>query len=789
MPGKISVTGFEEQAKLGVTAVCWFRTPHKAQPDLPVWKRENPREHHQAQNGGQLSIYLGGAMKNPQKETSQNQMQRMEQSITEFSSSAASLSTEADRARSIFGFGRRILVPPDEIHVVTGDGRHSWIVSSERRVYGQTADRPSRYWLNGLTQVIKLKTVSFTVPIRGNNDEGVEALDNSKVSFKLWAHAVAKLNPDKAETAAQRVGLETTGLIKTIMEVGKAELISAAATMGLQEIIAERQKLAEIAFPKVNQILAELGYDLALLTVTKLEGMAYHKLVEQAESRISKETSIATNLEQVAELDDDQARERHESEIRAETEKKLASERLEAEREVETATLNQQESLAIRRHEVDVQQIERDKKAAKTAHERDLAKVQLEQKIGEGEAEKEAQIARLKAERAAELRAIQQKKDAAIKLAEAQAEAERLAVEQAKEIERKAQRTEAEAKRLEREELAAAERAKEVALVEANQTGEALKVEADAEARSLQIKVDAETKAELMKAEAEASASEKRAHAAKIRAEATRAEAAAPGLADAEVEAARVEVAEKQVSVNRADGLAQAEVAQAQAEAEAGRLQKLKDVEIKAQRQLMALYEEAPVLVDLEKMRMEYDHKERLASMQMEAYLKAFEAVAPGIKVNIYGSGNQTSRIFTDLMSFSHGLRLLGEEVPVIGNLIDGSTHGNGSGFQINKLSQFMPYVQQVLGEVNPRMFSSLKVADLVERLEPVVAGREDLSTALSNIKEDASFRMVGDIPIKPLLGVLGFNFDETATADEAALAVDDLDVNEKEELITQILD
>jgi len=722
-------------------------------------------------------------MENPKKQPSLGQMQRVEQSISEFSSSAQSLSTEADRARSIFGFGRRILVPPDEIHVVTGDGRHSWMVSNERRVYGQTADRPSRYWLNGLTQVIKLKTVSFTVPIRGINDEGVEALDNSKVSFKLWAHAVAKLNPEKAETAAQRVGLETTGLIKTIMEVGKAELISAAATMSLQEIIAERQKLAEIAFPKVNQILSELGYDLALLTVTKLEGMAYHKLVEQAESRISKETSIATNLEQVAELDDDQSRERHEAEIRAETEKKLAAERLEAEREVEMATLNQQESLTIRRHEVQVQQIEREKKAAQKAHERDLAKVQLEQKIGEGQAEKEAQIAFLKAERTAELRAKQQKRDAAIKLAETEAEADRLAVEQTRENERKAKRTEAEALRLQREELAAAERAKEVALVEANQTGEALKVEADAEAQSLQIKVNAETKAELMKAEAEATASEKRAHAAKIRAEATRAETAAPGLAEAEVESARVEVAEKQVAVNRADGLAQAEVAIAQADAEAGRLQKLKDVEIRAQKQLMALYEEAPVLVELEKMRMDYEHKEHLATMQMDAYMKVFEAVAPGIKVNIYGNGNQTSRIFTDLMSFTHGLRLLGEEVPAIGNIIDGTSSNNGGGFLLSKFSAFMPYIQQVLGEVNPRMFSSLKVADLVERLEPVVAGREDLASALSGIKEDANFRMVGDIPIKPLLGVLGFNFDETVRADDIK------DDGSKDEVLTQILD
>jgi len=719
------------------------------------------------------------------QEDTNNTIQQAERALGEFSSSVDSLRTEADRARGIFGFGRRILVPPDEIHVVTGDGKHSWMVSSARHVYGQTADRPSRYWLNSLTQVIKLKTISFTVPIRGIEDEGVEALDNSKVSFRLWAHAVAKLNPDKAETAAQRVGIETTGLIKTIMEVGKAELISAAATMSLQEIIAERQKLAEIAFPKVNQILSELGYDLALLTVTKLEGNAYQKLVEQAESRISKETSIATNLEQVAELKDDQARERNEAEIGAETEKKLAAERLEAQREVETATLNQQESLAIRRHEVNVRQAEREKNAAEAAHERDLAKVQLDQTLGEAEAEKEAQLARVKAERAAELRAIQQKRDAAIKLAETQADAERLALEQVRDIERKAERTGAEAKRLHQEEIAKADRAKEIALVEANQVAESLKVESDAEARALQIKVDAETKAELMRAEAESNASEKRAHAAKIRAEATRAEAAAPGLAEAEVEAARVQVAEKQVAVNRADGLAQAEVAQAQAEAEASRLEKLKEVEIKAQKQLVALYDQAPVLVELEKIRLTHAHKERLMTLRMEAYLKAFEAIAPGVRVNIYGSGNQTSRIFTDLMSFTHGLQLLSEDAPLIGRIINGNGDGNETSLNLlNRLSDFMPYIQQILADVNPRIFSSLKVADLVERLEPVIAGHEDLASALDGIKKDAGFRVVGDVPVKPLLSLLGIDINRSPAAETETVmeAAPDDDVPPQEE-------
>ncbi|MBN2394525.1 MAG: hypothetical protein JXR84_27580, partial [Anaerolineae bacterium] len=46
--------------------------------------------------------------------------------IDEASVTLEMLRTEADRVRgflAMFGFGRRILVPPDEIHVVVGDGR------------------------------------------------------------------------------------------------------------------------------------------------------------------------------------------------------------------------------------------------------------------------------------------------------------------------------------------------------------------------------------------------------------------------------------------------------------------------------------------------------------------------------------------------------------------------------------------------------------------------------------------------------------------------------------------
>ncbi|MBK7895871.1 MAG: hypothetical protein IPJ90_13540 [Anaerolineaceae bacterium] len=683
-----------------------------------------------------------------------------ERALSDVNTSVAVLRTEADRARGLFGFGRRILVPPDEIHVVVGDGRHSLTLSNERKVFGQSADRPAKYWLNPISQVIKLKTISFTVPIQGTQDAGVEALDSSKVSFRLWAHAVAKLNPDKAEIAAQRVGLDTTGLIYTITKVGTAELVAAAATMSLEEIIANRQELAAIAFPKVNQILSELGYDLALLTITRLDGVAYAKLIEQAESRISKETGIATNKEQLAELTDMQAREQEEAEIRAQTEKKLASERLDAQREVETATIGQQEALDVRRHEMRILQISREKTAAAAAHETGNGQSGTQPAAWPGRSGKSGPPGPNRSRTPGPAARHPAKREAEINLAQTEAEAARLAVAQAKEIERMAKLTEAEASRLRREELAEAERAREIALVEANKAAESLKLAAEAEARAVQIKVDVETQSELVRAEAEATATEKRAQAAKIRAEATKAETAASGLAEAEVDAARVQVAEKQVLVTRAEGLAQAEVAKALAEAEADKLQRLKTVEIEAQEKLALLYGQAPVLVDLERLRIQLGHQERIATIQAETSLKAFEAIAPSLKVHIFGNGGQTGQILANVMALSHGLTQVGEEVPLVGRLLNGRENGAGEPLVLAnwlpQLNQFGPYLQQVLAEINPRMLSSLKVADLVERLGPVVAGEESLTRALSGLKADASFRVIGDLPVSPLLRLLG---------------------------------
>ncbi len=754
----------------------------------------------------------------PPRPPRNNPLQDVEQMSTAVNQSVASttsnidaLRTESDRARSIFGFGRRILVPADEIHVVVGHGMHSMRSSRQSEVFGRTADRPSQYWLNSLTEVIKLKTISFTVPLLGVLKDGIEALDSSKVSFRLWAHAVAKLDPQKAEIAAQRVGKDTQSLISTISEVATAELVSAAAGMSLEEIIASRQQLAIVASPKVNDILGELGYDLALLTVTRLAGNAYDKLVEQAESRIYKETTIATNVEQLAELQDVERREREEAVIRAqtlrerqnteaetlrihstieaETSKKLASARLESERSVEEATIAQTEALDIRRNEQRLQQMARkrevdaseieqreklnvmqhDTQLNQMARERDaqkatLTKVELDKQIGQAEAEKEALLKRRQAEYTAEIRRLEQEKKAELDLRQAEADAARLALEQVRRIERDAQFTQAEAQRLREEELEQAQRSKEIALLRAQEAGEARRLAAEAEARALQVKVQAETQTDLARAEAEAKATEQRAIAAKTRAEATRAEAAAAGLAEVEVEEARVAIAEKEVAVRRTEALAQVEVAQAEADVLTSKTKMLKTIDIEAQRELADLYAQAPVLVEMEQLRMQLSHEQEMARIQAETSLKAFEALAPGIKMHIYGHGGQVNELVSNVMSLSRGLTIVGEEVPWMGRMLgmgEQETHLTNTTAGQNLLAllnRVRPHLQEVVQEVNPRTMATLTVAEMVERLTAVVSGEEDVVTALNHLRQDVGFRVIGDLPLKPLLGLMGLN-------------------------------
>ena len=221
-------------------------------------------------------------------------------------------------------------------------------------------------------------------------------------------------------------------------------------------------------------------------------------------------------------------------------------------------------------------------------------------------------------------------------------------------------------------------------------------------------------------------------------------------------------------------------MARAQAEAEAERRQRLKEVDINAQKQLVALYDKAPILVELEKLRMQYEHNEKITTLQMDAYLEAFKAIAPGVRVNIFGNGDQTSNIFNNLMSFTHGLNTASDNIPLLRQFMKDGKDSESLNL-LTKFQPFMPYLQDVFADMKPRVFSSLKISDLAERLGPVVAGREDLASALSNIKEDANFRVVGDLPVKPLLSFLGIDFDKGAEAEESII---DASVEEEPEKV-----
>jgi hypothetical protein len=120
-------------------------------------------------------------------------------------------------------------------------------------------------------------------------------------------------------------------------------------------------------------------------------------------------------------------------------------------------------------------------------------------------------------------------------------------------------------------------------------------------------------------------------------------------------------------------------------------------------------------------------------------------------------------------MSFAHGASALGEEVPLVGNFLNGKANANGDvngnvnersplGIDYAQFGGFIPYIKDLFAEMNPRLLSGMKIADMVERLAPVVAGKKDLATALVNLKNDASFRVIGDLPVGPLLKMFGIS-------------------------------
>ena len=128
--------------------------------------------------------------KQPQRRSSQELANQAEAHFKAKSTPVvALLSTEADRAAPPYlALAVAILVPPDENSTSLSEMVfHNARISSERKSFlGKTADRQSRYWLNKLTQVIKLKNHQLSpYPFMALINQGVESLGTaSNVSFQ-----------------------------------------------------------------------------------------------------------------------------------------------------------------------------------------------------------------------------------------------------------------------------------------------------------------------------------------------------------------------------------------------------------------------------------------------------------------------------------------------------------------------------------------------------------------------------------------------------------------------------
>ena len=94
---------------------------------------------------------------------------------------------------------------------------------------------------------------------------------------------------------------------------------------------------------------------------------------------------------------------------------------------------------------------------------------------------------------------------------------------------------------------------------------------------------------------------------------------------------------------------------------------------------------------------MQHEHEERIVTIQPEASLKAFEAIAPGVKVNVFGNGGQVGQIMTNLMSLSPGIGVVPDEVPLVDDLLSRDGAGPNGGLSnavADQLGQSGPYLR-----------------------------------------------------------------------------------------------
>lgn len=650
--------------------------------------------------------------------------------------------------------GGRLVVPPDEVHIVTGDGPTTWKLNNGYKIFGQpyvealkkqgkpTAGVQTVYWRNARTVIRALKTTAFTVTL-----ENQKVLDNGYVAYFADVHMIAELDVADPFLAASKIG-SMEELLGNIEQVAASELTTAAAKFALVEVIKDRSVLGTVTEAGVKTALKAIGYTLNTLRIGELRGEAVEKLVQQSTAVVTKDATIKINEAELVTLGDNRARERREAELRGKTDTEVTASRLTAERANESAGLDKEEAVASRSHALDLANTARRQETAEAANRLNLRQIGLDQSEKLIRTQSDAATA-LEAQRLAKER----------ELSGATDDARRLDLVQSRDLTRQADKADKDAARLMQEAAAQADRAKVV------QT-----TEAEAAADALGIKTKAETGARLLVATTTAQAAEKNAEADIKLAAATRARDAATGLAAADVRERDLANDEKAVVVKRAAGLADAEVAEKTADASIHLQKGIAQVELDRLDRLAALLAAHPEMLALETLKLEQAHAMAMHKAGLDAQVEIAKALAPNMQVNLQliGDGGQVSRGMAQFMAIAKGLEVVGNQVPLVGNLI--GSHGSSDGDLMSMLQKLAPTAKKWLAGLAPTALTSMKVSDLVNELGPVVAGDKTLAEGLQKLKAHANFRMFANWDLSQILPFLGMG-SGSDTATEVAAA------------------
>lgn len=684
---------------------------------------------------------------------------------------------KVESPRTIGPIGRRIVVPVNEVHVVTGAGPTIALISHETQIFGKLDDQTSEsvYWLNPKTVVVGLRTNAFTVEV-----VNIRILDANNVEAYVDLHMIAQLDRTKAQLAASAIGGNIQLLVDNIEQIATTEITNAAAKVPLIEVIKDRNTIGVPTEQKVIESLQKVGYTLINLRIGELTGIAADMLVAQSNAEITRDSTAKISEATEATLRTTETAKQRKAEIEAQTARVEKEKEFAKDQAIDAAEKAANEAKANTQQAFDLAQKTREQNLARRDHE-----VQLEK----DELKKAADLARTAATAEVALNAQQQEDTRLLQVAKATAE--RKDLEQQRDLTRANAKTTADVERLKTETQAESDRDKAKRITAAQSEAEALK-----------IKTDSESDARLKKATTDAQASQQESAAKAKLAEATRAEQAAEGLAKADVREADIKNEAAQVNVEKDRGFAEAAIAKQNAETqvytaeaelkvELERLQGQLKVELDRQKEQAALFANNPQLFQLEMMRVQQAHALQMRQAELNAQVQIAQAMAANthINLNLIGDGGKVSQGMAQVMAIMTGIQTVGNQIPAVGNILGMtpaiSTNGHNDdhgdhleGFSLtNALQSLRPFVVNIAREMNPRVFSTMTVAGMIEAVTPMLSGRADLLSTVARLKEESSIKMIMDAPIAPILASLGI----TGKADDSALAIEDAETAERD--------